>query len=570
MEQPLLPVEVLRLTLQNLRDQGYTLGVATGRPGREAIVPLQNYGLFEHFDPSRIMTHTEVALAEKKLQSRDDQRSLVKPHPYQFLAAAYPDYEPDQSLPPHGSFIVVGDTTSDVLGGRAAGAIVVAVLTGARTEEARRLLEQSKPDFFVPDVTHIPDLLRSLDDLATIQRMQFNEREKAEMLLRRWFLQAMDLHVDEISLTPKAVSLNSFNGIYRVDSQEYFFKTHVEEQGILEEYYHAELLQRAGYNIVRPVRTVHQKGQQMVIYPVIHAPVMFDLMRAVELGDTSQATIELLVAAEKLECERLLAIYRETLAVSSPEEHAQAPIHQLFWHRLTGGRLQSFYEHKWVPFPNQLAQDDGVQGISFEELLSYQWTINGEDIQGNTGHFGQTLGQLIERAKEGLQPAQAALSVIGHGDAHFGNVFLQDQAMFQYFDPAFAGRHTPLLDIVKPLFHNVFATWMYFPQEVEQQLHISVATRGSRIVIEHDYELTPVRKAILETKLTHLLPALLSLLRERGMLPENWAEMVRLALLCCPLLTVDLLDDTKRSAAICWLGLSQVMQMGTLSSIGEL
>ena len=168
MEQPLLPVEVLRLTLQNLRDQGYTLGVATGRPGREAIVPLQNYGLFEHFDPSRIMTHTEVALAEKKLQSRDDQRSLVKPHPYQFLAAAYPDYEPDQSLPPHGSFIVVGDTTSDVLGGRAAGAIVVAVLTGARTEEARRLLEQSKPDFFVPDVTHIPDLLRSLDDLATI------------------------------------------------------------------------------------------------------------------------------------------------------------------------------------------------------------------------------------------------------------------------------------------------------------------------------------------------------------------------------------------------------------------
>jgi hypothetical protein len=371
-------------------------------------------------------------------------------------------------------------------------------------------------------------------------------------------------------LTPKAVSLNSFNGIYRVDDQEYFFKTHVEEQGILEEYYHAELLQHAGYNVVRPVRTVHQKDQQMVIYPVIHAPVMFDLMRAVELGDTSQATIEVLVAAEKLECERLLSIYRETLAVSSPEEHAQAPIHQLFWHRLTGGRLQSFYEHKWIPFPKQVVQDNGPQGVTFEELLSYQWTINGEDIQDNTGRFGQSLGQLIERAKVVLQPAQAALAVIGHGDAHFGNVFLQDQAMYQYFDPAFAGHHTPLLDIVKPLFHNVFATWMYFPQEVEQQLHISVATRGSRLVIEHNYELTAVRKAILEAKLTHLLPPLLSLLREQGMLPENWAEMIRLALLCCPLLTVNLLDDTKRSAAICWLGLSQVMQMGTLSSIGEL
>jgi phosphoglycolate phosphatase-like HAD superfamily hydrolase len=569
MEQPLLPVETLHAMLQSLREQGYTLGIATGRPGPEAIVPLQNYGLFEYFDPDRVMTHDEVALAEEKVRSQASHRSLVKPHPYQFLAAAYPGAAPDQLPPPRGSFIVVGDTTSDVLGGRAAGALVIAVLTGARTAEARHLLEKSQPDFIVPDVTHVPDLLRRLDDLATIQHMQFSEREMAEILLRRWFLRAMDLQVDEVHLTPKAVSLNSFNGIYRVDGQEYFFKTHVEEQGILEEYYHAELLQQAGYNIVRPIRTVHQKGQQMVIYPVIHAPVMFDLMRAVELGDTSQATIELLVAAEQRECERLLTIYQQTLAVRSPEEHAQAPIHQLFWHRLTGGRLQSFYEHKFFPFPKQSTHAGSLQGISFEELLNYQWTINGMEIPSNDDGSGQSLGQLIERAKEVLQPAQAALTVIGHGDAHFGNVFLEDQAVYQYFDPAFAGRHTPLLDIVKPLFHNVFATWMYFPREVEQQLHISVAIQGSRLVIEHNYELTHVRQALLETKLTYLLPPLLALLREQQALPENWAQIVRLALLCCPLLTVNLLDDTKRSAAICWLGLSQVMQMGTLSRIGE-
>lgn len=569
MERPLLPVEQLHSMFQNLREQGYTLGIATGRPGPEAIVPLQQYGFFEYFDPTRVVTHTEVALAEEKLQSQGVLRSLVKPHPYQFQAAAYPGTAPDQIPPARDSFVVVGDTTSDVLGGRAAGAIVVAVLTGASSAEARQLLEKSQPDFIVPDVTYVPDLLTRLDDLATIQQMQFSEREKAEVLLRRWFLRVMDVAVHEVRLTPKAVSLNSFNGIYRVDNQEYFFKTHVEDQGILEEYYHAELLQQAGYNIVRPIRTVHQKGQQMVIYPVIQAPVMFDLMRAVELGDTSQASIDVLIAAERRECERLLMIYQETLAARSPEEHAQAPIHQLFWHRLTGGRLQSFYEHKLFPFPNQSSHSGDIQGIPFEELLHYQWTINGEDIPKSGDASGATLGQLIERAKEVLQPAQAALTVIGHGDAHFGNVFLEDQTVYQYFDPAFAGRHTPLLDVVKPLFHNVFATWMYFPREVEQQLHISVAIHGSRIVIEHNYELTRVREAMLETKLTYLLSPLLSLLRERHALPENWAEIVRLALLCCPLLTVNLLDNTKRSAAICWLGLSQVMQMGTLSSIGE-
>ncbi|GCF09493.1 HAD family hydrolase [Dictyobacter arantiisoli] len=568
MEQPVLPVETLHETLRTLKEQGYTLGIATGRPRSEAVVPLRNYGLWKYFDPAYVMTHTEVALAEEQLALRDDNTSLVKPHPYQFLKAADPDYQIGESAPPRGSFIVVGDTTSDVRGGQAAGAIVIAVLTGALTVDARQQLELSQPDFLIPDVSRVPELLTRLDDLITIQRMQFIELNKAEMLLRRWFTHHLKVPVDEITLTPKAVSLNSFNGIYRVGGEEYFFKTHVEEQGILEEYYHAELLHHAGYNIVLPLRTVHEKGQQMVIYPVIHAPVMFDLMRAVETGDTSQANVEMLRSAEQLECERLLAIYRETLQKSTVEEHEQAPIHQLFWHRLTGGRLQSFYEDKWFPLPGQNTYEQGGQALSFADLLQYQWTINGEDVGGNASEYGQTLGQLIERAREVLQPAQAALTVVGHGDAHFGNVFLEHSTTYQYFDPAFAGRHSPLLDVVKPFFHNVFATWMYFPQEVEQDLQISVHIEDSRIVIEHNYQVTPVRQAILATKRTHLIMPLLELLREHQALPDNWEEIVRLALMCCPLLTVNLLDTTKRSAAICWLGLSQVMQMGNFSIIG--
>jgi hypothetical protein len=164
-----------------------------------------------------------------------------------------------------------------------------------------------------------------------------------------------------------------------------------------------------------------------------------------------------------------------------------------------------------------------------------------------------------------LHPQRAQHTVIGHGDAHFGNVFLADQERYCYFDPAFAGRHAPILDIVKPFFHNVYATWMYFPQEVERDLHISVVVRDKRILVEHNYELTPVRKAILQTKHTHLLQPLVRLLREHDALPEDWAEMMRLALMCCPLLTVNLLDDTKRPAEICWLGLTQVMQMGNFS-----
>ncbi len=417
-----------------------------------------------------------------------------------------------------------------------------------------------------------------IDSLTTIQRLQFTDREKAERLLQRWFARHMNLATESVTLTPRAVSLNSFNGFYRSDGQEYFFKTHVEEQGVLEEYYHAELLYQAGYNIVRPLRTLHEEGRQMVIYPVVRWPVMFDLVRAVETGDAEDFTLgtpESLATAEQKECKRLLSIYRSTLASSTAEEHARAPIHQLFWHRLAGERFKRFYEGKHVPFPG--GKD---ASIPFNALLKYRWDINGVEQQ-------RTLGELVERAKVVLNPARAAVTIIGHGDAHFGNVFLEDQRnnslmqpetslghdypaghlaerRYLYFDPAFAGRHTPLLDVIKPLFHNVFATWMYFPHDIARNLQLSVSVRDTTISVKHNYMLASVRQAIMQVKIKHLLTPLIAELRSQNALPVDWLEIMQLALMCCPLLTINLLDEERMPADISWLGLSQAVQMGNI------
>jgi hypothetical protein len=180
-----------------------------------------------------------------------------------------------------------------------------------------------------------------------------------------------------------------------------------------------------------------------------------------------------------------------------------------------------------------------------------------------------TLGQLIERASSVLHPARQAMTSIGHGDAHFGNVFLQDRKDYLYFDPAFAGRHSPLLDIVKPFFHNVYATWMYFPQEIAQSLQLSVTVRGSDIFVEHNFELTAIRQAIYETKLHFLYASLREMLDLRGGLPDDWKEIVWLAMMCCPLLTINLLDEKRIPPAICWLGLAQAIEMGDRAASDE-
>jgi phosphoglycolate phosphatase-like HAD superfamily hydrolase len=559
-ERPLLPLEKLRTTLATLQEQGYVLGSATGRVRQEAVYPLKAYGLWQYFSVEHVATYDYVEQAEAKLRSSGDRTLLGKPHPFQFLVAfnhANAQEPTRDAFVPAGNFVVVGDSTSDILGGRAAGGLTVAVLTGARSVPARQRLAESNPDFTLDDVSGLPALLAKIDSLATIQRLQFDEREKAERLLRRWFARHMHLVTESVTLTPKAVSLNSFNGFYRLDGEEYFFKTHVEEEGVLAEYYHAELLQQAGYNIVMPLHTLHEEGRQMVIYPVVRWPVVFDLAHALETGRAEAHTFETLLSAEKRECERLLAIYEATLAPIPAHENARAPIHQLFWHRLTGGRLHSFYAGKSVPLPRQSRR----AALSFEDLLTYRWTIKGPERPARLQQF--TLGELLARARSVLNPLCETTSVIGHADAHYGNVFLADQSSYLYFDPAFAGRHAPLLDIIKPLYHNIYATWMYFPQEIDGELELSAAVGDGHIYLEHNYSLTPLRRAIGAIKREHLLQPLFSLLRGRGVWNAGAAEeFLRLALLCCPLLTINLLDRQRIPPAISWLGFMHAVQLG--------
>ena len=49
---------------------------------------------------------------------------------------------------------------------------------------------------------------------------------------------------------------------------------------------------------------------------------------------------------------------------------------------------------------------------------------------------------------------------------------------------------------------------------------------------------------------------------EQDVLAENWLEQLQLALMCCPLLTVNLFDTQKRVPQIGWLGLRQAIQLG--------
>jgi hypothetical protein len=390
--------------------------------------------------------------------------------------------------------------------------------------------------------------------LLQIQQRQFRDKRDAEQMLRRFVQETFPLNVNAVELRPSAVSLNSISGfLILADGSRLFFKTHTEPGSVIDEFYNAEILLKARYPIVRPLYSSMEAGRQFLIYDVVEEPTVFDVAWQIEGGDYELASS--LTEAQNLADRNLLDIYLETSEIQSSTAAAAAPVHQLFYHRLTGPRLFGPYGRKAT-----FALPDGLCRMA--DLRRYAWTINGQ-------RYTDTLDAIISRSTNLLKPSQGGPSVVGHGDAHNGNLFFcRDERRLIYFDPAFAGRHDPLLDLAKPLFHNTFAMWMYYPEAKRNEINLSSRIIGDAIFIEHNYQLPSIRLMFLESKLNHVLIPLAYELRRRGWLIPEWRMRLKAALFCCPLLTKDLSDRSLFPAEIGLLGLASAVEMGA-ESAGE-
>jgi len=390
------------------------------------------------------------------------------------------------------------------------------------------------------------------DVLQRIQEAQFTDRLHAERMLVSLVRKLFPLDVARAELRPLEVSLNSFNGFLTLgDGTQLFFKTHTESDTVIDEYYNAAMLAKAGYPVLQPIYSSTEVGRQFLVYELIVDPSVFDVAWAIECGDGR--AMGALSDAQHAGDRQIQHIYRNTLGWQAADAAANAPVHQLFWHRLAGGRLERFlHETRAIGLP------DGNFPLAL--VRSAQWTINGQ-------RYEESLDELIGSAITLLNPAQPGPSVVGHGDAHNGNVFLrEDLGTLLYFDPAFAGRHDPLLDLAKPLFHNVFASWMYFPAVKRNETSVQMRYQGGRFHVEHNYCLHPVRLMFLRSKIDNVLFPLLRELHRRGWLRPDWRRYLKAALLCCPLLTVNLADPLRMPPEISLLGLATTVEMGANSA----
>ncbi|MBB5372237.1 hypothetical protein [Acidocella aromatica] len=329
-------------------------------------------------------------------------------------------------------------------------------------------------------------------------------------------------------------SLNSLNGFFSAGGDEFFFKFHQEdgEETMAGEYYRAGLLAAAGLPVDMPAHVSRLPGEQILVYRRRHEPRFADTLRALDaLGETSPRAL----AAEAGLDEALLAVAQRTLHVITPEQAAAEPLHQLFHNRLVddghfpGGRYKRFYLRQSVDLPGLT--------LPWEDFAALPFVING-------ARYRHTLDKLFVRAAERLNPLRLADAggVTAHGDAHNANVWDTLDGLV-FFDPAFAGENVPsLLAEVKSTFHNMLAHpfWLYDPEETASRYKASVRVENGALHIETDWAPTALRRALLEVKAERFWRPFLNTLHTRDMLPEDWREVLRLALFLCPTLVMDL------------------------------
>jgi phosphoglycolate phosphatase-like HAD superfamily hydrolase len=156
-EALMLPEERLRQLFGTLKQAGLTLAIATGRCRQELEVPLRRAGLWDFFEKNRIITHDEVAAAEREFPGT----ALSKPHPFPFLKAMHPACSLAQLMAhdyddtPHARALVVGDTVADMKAAREAGCHSVAVLTGVEGLAAQLKLRDAGADWILEDVLEL-------------------------------------------------------------------------------------------------------------------------------------------------------------------------------------------------------------------------------------------------------------------------------------------------------------------------------------------------------------------------------------------------------------------------------
>lgn len=252
-----------------------------------------------------------------------------------------------------------------------------------------------------------------------------------------------------------------------------------------------------------------------------------DILARQRLVDPNQDTANKIMELELRRAEDHLNAYIRSSQDSknNNEEMYGSRIHDLFYGRLTGNRLNEYY--------GGLSIEIEEESVSFSKLATLPIKIN--------NHLFPSINEIIQLSTQRLNPENLREKemVCGFGDAHSGNIICSNNLEeYSYIDYEFAGFHSPYLDIAKQLYNDTAYQLLYADKLPQSPKKYSVSIKNNYLVIDHGFVPDRISRLIYKTKLEGiLLPYRKYCLDQKKPQDKDWKEMLGSALFCCGFLT---------------------------------
>lgn len=250
----------------------------------------------------------------------------------------------------------------------------------------------------------------------------------------------------------------------------------------------------------------------------------------------------MILTIELQRAEDMLCAYCKSAKMPSNRDECFPSIHRLFYERLVNNKcINEFYENG-IGLPYEFAS---VRHLTLEQLLSKCLNVNGKQ-------YG-SLKKILEKAEELLRPSSFIdqLVIFGLGNGHSGNVLVSNIIQpnstrnILYTDYEVAGYHSPILDLAKYFYYDVFFNIFYAHDVTSDDLFVRNIIQlsfhdGDILTIKLNMPESMLSKAILEIKRRYMLVPFLEFIEKtEGKLKlfSNWPSIFGHALFCCALLT---------------------------------
>lgn len=221
-------------------------------------------------------------------------------------------------------------------------------------------------------------------------------------------------------------------------------------------------------------------GPEWALYEYIEGELMIEKFIDSELRGKNNEFVKTEVEKEQL----LIKMHSINKQITF-KEYLTCKTNLLFYERLNGERYLNFYQNK---------QDN------ISKYFDKRITVNGFT-------FPQTVNECIDRIKEKYQKYSSkdtTTAILGHGDAHHGNIIINNK--IQFIDNEYAGYIPPFMELAKPYYNDFLGTlFFHYNDLLSEYFHIeSIKNPSDDLILKIDIpKQMKLRLAITEAKLIY-------------------------------------------------------------------